>query len=76
MTDRPVVDTARSVWIGDQLAAVVVQPDGTEVLWLLSDAEGAAEDTGCGCHRCAPHEQLTAESAAIARAKARRPETP
>lgn len=52
------IDPARSVRLGDHWhAAVCVNPDGEESLWLLAPHPGNRH--GCACAHCAPHDQLT-----------------
>jgi hypothetical protein len=54
--DTPTIDTQRAVQIEEWTAAVVVYPDGEEMLWLLSpNSDGTP---GCCCADCAPHEQV------------------
>ena len=40
---------------GDWYAAVCVDPDGEESLWLVAPTPGDVH--GCACADCAPHDQ-------------------
>lgn len=54
--DRPTVDVSRMADLGQYRAAVVIYPDGQEMLWLLAATDDG--QPGCQCAKCAPHEQL------------------
>lgn len=53
------LDPARTVRLPDSSwrAAVGVGTDGTESLWLVSPGPVEAQEVGCACATCAPHEQ-------------------
>ena len=55
--DTPTIDMHRAVRIDEWTAAVVVYPDGEEMLWLLSPNHDGVH--GCCCPDCAPHDQVT-----------------
>lgn len=64
------IDLARTVNLGEWHAAVCVNPDGEESLWLLAATPGNRH--GCACPLCAPHDQLDQHAPAPATAKADR----
>lgn len=53
------IDPARSIALSNGWgAAIAVGPEGDEAAWLINPDGGGDEGDGCGCHTCAPHDQL------------------